>query len=125
MQRGPKSICHALVHCSLNFDVWKNYPLGLLIQNAPRNSFKELLSWLIEKSTKELLILGATAFGGIWYVRNQSTFVGNPRSIVDIVAQFTTMVHDYTSYASKVLAAPIFIPLLMTIGLLQKLIGLK
>lgn len=70
----------------MNVDVWKNHPLSLLIQNAPRNSFKELLCWLIENSTKELLILGATSFWGIWYVINKSTFVGYPQSIIDRVA---------------------------------------
>lgn len=96
------AICHALIDCKVNKAIWDNHPGGLLLAGAPRTSFIDLFEWLMEKATRDTLVLIATAIWAIWFRRNKTIFENCSKAIVDTVASFTNMLRDYCLYASKV-----------------------
>lgn len=109
-QREEETTCHALLDCEANKAVWDNHPGRLLLSTAPRTSFQELFSWLVDNASRDCLILIATAMWASWFARNKMIFEESPNKVVNAVVSFTNMVREYNDYASKV-----FIPCQLSI----------
>lgn len=95
---GSESICHAILDCRVNHDLWSTHPSQSLIQDAPRSSFIDTLRWLFSHASLEELSSIGPCLWACWMCRNLNVMTQRQSSVTQLAGSLSKMVLDYQLY---------------------------
>ena len=89
-----ETIIHSLFFYKYAMEVWNVSDFVLLIQDAPKISFAEMLLWLVGKVNRDELQHFVTLSWASWTCRNKQNFEALSPSAVHVAAGFCKLVED-------------------------------
>ncbi|CAO2837228.1 unnamed protein product [Amaranthus hypochondriacus] len=98
---GSESIIHALCDCSSTRVIWSQGNSRNTLDDAPRTSAAEFLSWVADHSTPVDFLSICTSLWAAWLVRNKMLFSDEAVNPVVISSKMHKLVQDYNAYQTK------------------------
>lgn len=99
---SSETICHALLDCQHSSWVWNTRMYANILTAAPRFSFGDCLTWIIEKCDHEALVVICASLWACWFGRNKLIMENKPSDFVHMSTSFVKMIHDYSIYTTEV-----------------------
>ncbi|XP_021754195.1 uncharacterized protein LOC110719519 [Chenopodium quinoa] len=103
MTFGRETVIHSIFYCKYAIAIWQQSEFRNLIDEAPTDSFREMLMWVASKLDKVQLLLFSCLAWAAWSCRNKAVFE-NVRDLnsVWVASGYVRMCEDYGTYNAKV-----------------------
>ncbi|KAL2935537.1 hypothetical protein RDABS01_018655, partial [Bienertia sinuspersici] len=91
---APETIPYAIFWCPMVQKVWDHVPFKTELLEAPQESFMSILQWMVQKVSREGVLMFTTIAWAAWTYRNSVVFDNAWRNMEEGAAGFVRMVED-------------------------------
>ncbi|KAL2940776.1 hypothetical protein RDABS01_029126 [Bienertia sinuspersici] len=103
---APETIPHAIFWCPMVQKVWDQVPFKTELLEAPQESFMSIFQWMVQKVSREGVLMFTTIAWAAWTYRNSVVFDNPWRNMEEGAAGFVQMVEEYKKYAAAAFCPP-------------------